>query len=137
MATVDNLPLAAEFLAGKLMGWFKEGEFWIDSTTQESPLPIRERQSSVQRDEHELYQDPWLPYADTPEGLWQCLGEGGIVEKMREKGWMLKFNVYQLLYEAYFYNPKTKESTWPMTDNFTKGVAIVLAAATALGWKEE
>ena len=75
--------------------------------------------------------DKWLPYADTKEGLFQCLGKGGIVEKMGEKG-------------GYLFELWSKDGiSFICTFNGSavgrgaKTEAITLAAATACGWKEE
>ena len=120
MATVDNLQSAAEFLAGKLMEW-RDHKLLDVIWTDGKGFSIRK--------------DRWQPYADTPEGLFQCLGKGGVVEEMRKRGWLLR------LIGGYAGDYIARFSKNIITDvdacHRKAGAAITLAAASVLGWKEE
>ena len=134
MTTGARLKSAAEFLAGEaLMGW-RDHKLLDVVWTDGKGFCIRK--------------DRWKPYADTPEGLRQCLGKGGIVEKMRHVGW--DFLAATWADYPYNLNPDRPEGAyqaifWKTKVDFSKkeafndilGAAITLAAATALGWKEE
>ena len=121
---------AAKFLALKLMGW-RDHKLLDVIWTDGKGFCIRK--------------DRWQPYADTPEGWWQAKM---IVEKMRHVGW--DFLAATWADYPYNLNPDRPEGAyqaifWKTKVDFSKkeafndilGAAITLAAATALGWKEE
>ncbi len=117
--TNQDLQAAADWLAVNLMGWRHCdccGGFW---------------------DKEENFIIDWEPYLPTPEGLFQCFGPGGIVEKMEEKEWPF-FELFKYIapekplgfkYWSKFY--KDEESEYYSFADIL-GAAIVLAAKAVL-----
>ncbi len=143
MTTEARLKSAAEFLAGEvLMGWdIIEEHYEYEETSGVQPTYsikyYRNRKTGEWFEEVAF----WHPYTNDEKGLWQCLGKGGVVEKMLEKGWHLVLDNETVLpeevfYTVQFYNSNQRKRDTPVS-RLNKCEAITLSAATALGWKEE
>ncbi len=121
----DKLKSAAEFLAREaLMGWRLLPSF---STTPSVSFKTYFDKNGVKI----VNEEDWTPYADTERGWWQARM---VIEEIRERGFI--FELSQLVAEhgvQFWKTGDKKQFQW----GETFGAAITLAAATALGWKEE
>ena len=121
-----------EFLAVSLMGWDLVGGWWVKPANPEF-FPEGNYLEHIHRE------DDYNPTSINPPGPDQCFGPGGVVEKMRERGWICSIyirpnKICRVVFEQ---NPSSLtmvEVTWPFAqiDADTITVATCEAARKAL-----